>query len=142
MGFSLVAATAIIGVSLIMCLEIIVGTTIPTITDLNKSFDYMRNRAIDQVQTNIDIISVTSEINGSNFDINITVENIGSITLQTSNFDILINGTKNEFTCSKSYLYPEGEVYFNILNIPGSGEKRLKIITNNGIADYYLFIIP
>jgi len=142
MGFSLVAATAIIGVSLIMCLEIIVGTTIPTITDLNKSFDYMRNRAIDQVQTNIDIISVTSEINGSNFDINLTVENIGSITLQTSNFDILINGIKNEFTCSKSYLYPEGEVYFNILNIPGSGEKRLKIITNNGIADYYLFIIP
>jgi len=142
MGFSLVAATAIIGVSLIMCLEIIVGTTIPTITDLNKSYDYMKNRAIDQVQTNIDITSVNSEINGSNYDINITVENIGSITLQTSNFDILINGTKNEFIFSKSYLYPQGEVYFNVLNIPGSGEKRLKIITNNGISDYYVFIIP
>jgi len=142
MGFSLVAATAIIGVSLVMCLEIIVGTTMPTITDLHESFNDMRNRAIDQVQTDIDITSVTSEINGSNYDINITVKNIGSITLQTKYFDILINGTKNEFTCSKSYIYPEHEVYFNVFNIPGSGESRLKIVTNNGVSDYYIFILP
>lgn len=142
MGFSLVAATAIIGVSIIMCLEIIAGTTIPTITDLNKSYDYMRNRAIDQVQTNIDITSVNSGINGSSYDINIIVENIGSITLQTSNFDILINGTIYEHTCSKLYLYPQDEAYFNVSSIPDSGDKRLKIITNNGISDYYVFIIP
>jgi archaellum component FlaF (FlaF/FlaG flagellin family) len=141
MGFSLVAATAIIGVSLVMCLEIIVGTTVPTITDLNESFNYMKNRAIDQIQTNIDVTNVASEINGSNYDINITVENIGSTTLQTMYFDILINGTKNEFNCSKSYLYPGHEVYFNVLNISGSSEKRLKIVTNNGISDYYMFIL-
>ena len=142
MGFSLVAATAIIGVSLVMGLEIIVGTTIPTITDLHESFNNMRNRVINQVQTCIDITNVTLENNGSNYDINITVENIGSITLQTTYFDILINGTKNEFNCSKLYLYPEHEVYFNILNIPGSGERRLKIVTSNGISDYYIFILP
>jgi archaellum component FlaF (FlaF/FlaG flagellin family) len=141
MGFSLVAATAIIGVSLVMGLEIIVGTTIPTITDINESFNEMRNRAIDQVQTYINITSVTSDINGSNYDINITVENIGSITLQPTYFDILINGTKNDFTCSKIYLYPQDEVYFNVLNISGSGESRLKIVTNNGISDYYIFIL-
>jgi len=142
MGFSLVAATAIIGVSLVMGLEIIVGTTIPTITDLHESFNDMRNRVIDQVQTYIDITSVTYLINGSNYDINITVENIGGITLQTTYFDILLNGTKNEFNCSKSYLYPGHEVYFNVLNITGSGERRLKIVTNNGISDYYIFMLP
>ncbi len=142
MGFSLVAATAIIGVSLIMCLEIIVETTVPTITDLNESFKNMRIRAIDQVQTDIDITAVTYEINGSNYDINITVKNIGSITLKTIYFDILINGTRNEFTCSESYIYPENEIYFNVLNISGSGETRLKIVTNNGIYDYYVFILP
>jgi archaellum component FlaF (FlaF/FlaG flagellin family) len=53
MGFSLVAAAAIVGVSLVMGLEIIVGTTIPTITNINESYNEMRNRAIDQIQTNI-----------------------------------------------------------------------------------------
>lgn len=142
MGFSLVAATAIIGVSLVMCLEIIFGATIPTITDLHQSFNDMRIRAIDQIQTNIDIISVTSEINGSNYDINVTVKNIGSITLQTKYFDILINGIKNNFTYSKSYIFPEHEVYFNVLNISGTGEMRLKIVTNNGVSDYYIFTLP
>lgn len=141
MGFSLVAAAAIVGVSLVMGLEIIVGTTIPTITNINESYNEMRNRAIDQVQTNINITSVTSEINGSNYDINITVENIGSVTLEPTYFNILINGIKNEFSCSKTFLYPENEVYFNILNISGSGESRLKIVTNNGISDYYMFIL-
>jgi len=141
MGFSLVAATAIIGVSLIMCLEIIVGTTLPTITDLNNSFDDMRNRAIEQVQTYIEITNATSEKNESNYNINITVENKGSVSLQTAYFDILINGIKNDFTCSKPYLYPGEEVYFNIFNISGSGENRLKIITSNGLSDYYLFIL-
>ena len=55
MGFSLVAAAAIIGVSIVMAIEIIVGTTIPTITDVHDSFDDMRDRAIDQVQTDINI---------------------------------------------------------------------------------------
>jgi len=141
MGFSLVAAAAIIGVSLVMGLEIIVGTTIPIITNINESYNEMRNRAIDQVQTNINITSVTSEINGSNYDINITVENVGSVTLEPTYFNILINGIKNEFTCSKTFLYPENEVYFNVLNISGSGESRLKIVTNNGISDYYMFIL-
>jgi archaellum component FlaF (FlaF/FlaG flagellin family) len=141
MGFSLVAAAAIVGVSLVMGLEIIVGTTIPTITNINESYNEMRNRAIDQVQTNINITSVTSEINGSNYDINITVENVGSVTLEPTYFNILINGIKNEFTCSKTFLYPENEVYFNVLNISGSGECRLKIVTNNGISDYYMFIL-
>ncbi len=142
MGFSLVAATAIIGVSIIMCLEIIVGTTIPTVTNLNESFDNMKNRAIYQIQTCIDITNVTYEINGSNYDINITVKNNGSITLQTTNFNTIINGIKCEFYCSKSYLFPEHEVYFNILNISGAGEKRLKIVTNNGISDYYVLMLP
>jgi len=141
MGFSLVAATAIIGVSLIMCMEIIVGTTIPAVSDINKSFNYMRDRAIEQVHTLIDITSVSYILNGSNYDINITVENIGTITLQTTHFDILIDGIKNDFTCSESYLYPGDQVYFNVTNVPDNGQKRLKIITNNGISDYSIFTI-
>jgi flagellar protein FlaF len=142
MGFSLVAAAAIIGVSIVMAIEIIVGTTIPTITDVNDSLDDMRDRAIYQVQTDINITAVTSEVNGSNYDINITIENTGSVTLETSYFNILVNGTENKFSCSSSYLHPENEVFFNVSSLQGTGPRKLKVVTDNGISDYYDFTLP
>ena len=142
MGFSLVAAAAIIGVSILMAIEIIVGTTIPTLTDVHDSFYDMRNRAIDQVHTEINITDVTIEINGSYYDINITVENLGSTSLETIYFNILINGTEKQFTCSTSYLHPENKAYFNVSSLQGTGERKLKIVTDNGISDYYKFILP
>ena len=141
MGFSLVASAAIIGVSILIAIEIIIGTTIPTITDMHESFDDMKDRAIDQVQTDINITTVTTAPNGSNYDINITVENSGSVTLKTSFFNILINGTEEQFTYSKSYLHPENEIYFNKYNFTGSGDRILKVVTNNGISDYYKFTL-
>ena len=141
MGFSLVAAAAIICVSIVMAIEIIVGTTIPTMTNVHDSLDEMRDRAIDQIQTDINITSVTSEVNGSDHDINVTLENTGSISLETKYFNILINGTDTKFTCSSSYLYPENEVYFNVSSLESTGPRRLKIITDNGISDYYDFTL-
>ena len=142
MGFSLIAAAANIGLAIVMAIEIIVGTTIPTVTNVQNSFDEMRERAIEQVQTDINISSITSEVNGSNYDINITVENTGSVTLKTTYFNILINGIDKPFSCSKKYLYPENEVYFNVSNLQATGDTRLKIITNNGISNYYDFTLP
>jgi flagellar protein FlaF len=139
MGFSLVAAAAIIGFSVIMAIEIVVSTTVPTIIDVHNALDDMKERAIDQIQTSVNITDVTSEVNGSNFDINITVKNIGSITLKTTYFNILVNGTDKSFSCSKIYIHPENEVYFNVSNIQDTGNLRLKVITNNGISDYYDF---
>ena len=100
MGFSLVVAASIIGVSVLMAIEIIVGTTIPTLTNVQDSFYDMRNRAIDKIQTDINITDIAIEINGSNYDINITVENLGSTSLETEYFNILINGIEKQFTCS------------------------------------------
>ena len=141
MGFSLIAATAIIGLAIVMSIEIFVSTTIPTITDINNAFDEMKDRSIEKVQTDINITDVTYEINGSNYDINITVENTGSITLKTKYFNILINGTDKPFSYSKTYLHPKNEVYFNVSSIQGTGDRRLKVVTNNGISDYYDFTI-
>ena len=141
MGFSLAAAAAIIGVSVLIAIEVIVGTIVPTVTNVHDSFDSMRNRAIDQIQTDINISSVTSEVNGSDHDINITLKNIGSTTLETSYFNILINGTDQKFTCSKSFLHPENEVYFNVSSLAGNGIRRLKVVTEYGVSDYYEFTL-
>jgi archaellum component FlaF (FlaF/FlaG flagellin family) len=138
MGFSLVAAFAVISVSLLISIEILSGSLIPMITDINDSYDDMVDRDVEGVQTDINITHVSTSFNVfSNYDHNITVENSGSITLTTSDFTLLINGTAQQFSCSDSYLYPEKETYFNISNLSGGGNKRLKVITYNGISDYY-----
>ena len=141
MGFSLIAASAVIGVSILISIEILTGSVLPTITDLDDSYDDMVDRSVDKVQTDINITDVSTYANDSNYDHNITLENTGSITLKTSDFVILINGTMQQFSCSDSYLHPEKETYFNVTNVAGSGNKRLKVITDNGISDYYEYTI-
>jgi len=140
MGLSLSAAAAIIGVSLLISLEIIFGTTIPMVTDVYDSYDEMRDRSIDQFQTDINITTISTPDNGSNFDLNFTVNNMGSITLKAIYFDVLVNGTSQPFTCEKSYLYPEKEIWFNVTNLPGgTASHRLKVVAGNGISDYKVF---
>lgn len=139
MGFSVSAAAAIIGVAILISFEFMVANVIPTITDTHDSYDEMKDRAIDQVQTNINITNVVNTSSGPNYDLSITVKNTGSVTLKTSDFNVLQNGTSQSFTCSKTSLFPEASVYFNVTSQPGSG--KLKIITDNGISDYYTYRI-
>ena len=141
MGFSISAATAIIGISILVSAEILTGSLLPTISEVNDSYNDMKNRAIKQIQTEITIVNVTTSSNGSNYDINITLENSGSVSLKTRSFNVLIDGTSYYFSCSRSYLYPQNQAYFVVTNLSGSGQKRLKIVTSNGLSDYYNYII-
>jgi archaellum component FlaF (FlaF/FlaG flagellin family) len=140
MGFSLIASAAILGVTIFMAAEIITGDLLPTIERIDDSYGDMRDRLRDQVQTDINITAVSRSENGLNYDYNVSVQNTGSVTLNTEDFLILMNGTNYQFTCAHTYLYPENIVYFQILNLAGDEAKRIKVITNNGIADYHLFI--
>ena len=137
MGFSVIAAAAILGLTLFMAVEIITSDLLPTIDEMNKSYGDMKDRYQSQLQSNINITSVNRSTNGSNYDYNISVKNTGSVTLVTKNFQILINGSECQFNCSDERLYPENTLFFHIMNITSSGSQRVKVITNNGIADYY-----
>ena len=139
MGFSLIAAAAILGLTLFMAVEIITSELLPTIEDMNKSYGDMKDRYQNQLQSDINITMVLQSPNGSNYDYNISVKNTGSATLFTKDFQILINGSEYQFTCSRANLYPENIVFFQIMNIAGNGSQRVKVITNNGIADYYTY---
>jgi len=141
MGFSLSASFAVIGVSILISVEILIGGLVPTIDDIDKSYDEKINRGINKIQTDINISNVITTVNLSNYDYNITLENSGSITLETNEFIVLINGKSYDFSCEDSYLFPKSEVNFQLYNISGSGSIRLKILTENGISDYYELVI-
>jgi archaellum component FlaF (FlaF/FlaG flagellin family) len=141
MGFSLSASFAVIGVSILISVEILTGGIIPTITEIDNSYNEMINRGVNKIQTDINITNVNVSTNSSNYDYNITLKNTGSISLETSEFIILINGLLQEFSSSDLYFYAERETNILIKNVTGNGLKRLKIITDNGISDYYEIII-
>ena len=86
MGFSLSASFAVIGVSILISIEILTGSLIPTITDIDDSYNEMIDRGISKIQTDINITEVNTSTNGSNYDYNITVENSGSISLEAGDF--------------------------------------------------------
>lgn len=141
MGFSLVAAFVVIGVSILIAIEIFTGSLLPAITDVDESYDDLLDRTVEMAQTDINISSVSTSAYGLNYNHSITLKNTGSITLNTSDFTILIDGVTQQFICPDSYLYPEKETYLNVSNLPGDGNKRLKVISENGISDYYEYII-
>jgi len=132
MGFSLVGAAAIIGVSILISIELIVGSTIPTITNVHDSYEEMRDRSIEQVQTDI---TITAAI-WNNPNMLVAVDNTGSVTLNTSSFNILFEGVSKTFTCSVPYHYPGQTAIFTVPERAANGDM-IKIITNNGVSDYY-----
>lgn len=132
MGFSLSAAAAIIGVSIVISIEIFVSTSIPTITEVHDSYDEMRDRSIDQIQTDITITN-TAWVDPNT---EITVNNTGSITVNTSKCNVLLNGEEKIFTCTKSNIHPEGSAVFSISGQVLNGDI-IKIVTPNGVSDYY-----
>lgn len=142
MGLSISIAAAIIGVSIVAIVGIMAEDLLPTITGVSESYNEMKDRSIEQVQTDINITAVSTSANGSNHDANITLKNTGSICLKTSYFDILVNGTSQDFVCNYKYHYPESTIYFDLQNIQGNeGIRKLKVVTNNGISDYYTYTI-
>lgn len=141
MGFSLIGAFAIIGISIIICSDIFAGTLLPSVTEFDYSYKEMVKRCVERIQTNINITNVVTSINGSNYDHNISLENTGSTSLKISDLTVMINGTIYQFNCSDTYLYPPKETNLYIYNLSGSGEKKLTINTENGISDYYNYVI-
>jgi archaellum component FlaF (FlaF/FlaG flagellin family) len=139
MGFSLIAAAAILGVTLFMTGEIIVSDLLPTIEEMNTSYADMKDRINEQIQTDIKITGVSRTLNGTTFEYTLSVENTGSTTLCTNDFVILINGSQCDFSCSYNYLYPENTASFIVSNQVGDSLKRMKVITDNGIGDYYTY---
>jgi archaellum component FlaF (FlaF/FlaG flagellin family) len=70
--------------------------------------------------------------------VNITLVNTGSSAIKTSDVTILINGTVTSFACSTTYIYPNRQANFDVALL-STGEKRIKIVTGNGISDYFIF---
>lgn len=83
---------------------------------------------------NTKIVIVDTKITGS--ELNITVNNNGSTALDSGKIDVVYNGTiLQSFNVSKQGVWsPKTSINVTINN--GESNRRLKIITSNGVSDY------
>ena len=140
MGLSVVAAAAIIVVSLCISVEVLTSGLLPSLDEINDSYTDLKERRVDSVQTDLNITSVNRSINGSNYDYNISLENTGSVSLKTSDFVVLVNGTSCSFSCSLLYLHPRVVGVISVYDVSFANHVRFKIITEKGIEAYYEFV--
>lgn len=83
---------------------------------------------------------VIADTNLSGSVLNITVYNNGSLTLNSSKLDVIYDGTmlqSSSFTVSKQGVWsPKSSI--NVTINDAETDKRVKIITSNGVADYVI----
>ena len=143
MGFSLVAATAIVGVSILVSLEILTGSLLPAIENYNDAYDELVDRSVDRAQTDINITGHSIGPGVETYSLVLTVKNIGSVTLNTSKFAIMVNGTSYTFTYPDFFIFPENSVAFTVPSLSSDGYAKVaKVTTPNGISDYYQYTAP
>ncbi|MDG6219051.1 MAG: hypothetical protein QCI00_06385 [Candidatus Thermoplasmatota archaeon] len=140
MGFSISASMGILAVALIMVLEISMGALFPVITELDESYDALRKRAVDELQTSVTIENITVESNNSLHDVTITVKNTGSTVIDIRYVNVLINGLLQSFTSDDSYWFPESNYTLSVYGVTGSGLQQVKVIANNGISCYASYL--
>ncbi len=139
MGFSLIASAVVISISIAMAVEIFTGDVFPTVDHINTAYEGLKGRIDTQAHTDINITSISRLQSDDAYDYTIIVQNTGSVTLPTATMTILFNGTKEPFTASTAYLYPESTATFSVNGIAGASGKRIKVVTVNAIADYLIY---
>ena len=95
---------------------------------------------ISQDSWDIDCIFLHTWNDTGGGSLSITVENIGSTTLKTDDFNILVNGEIKSISCTTSDIYLNGQVSFSVIS-PVASEDVIKVISGNGVSDYYEYTV-
>ena len=125
-----------------MVLEVSMGTVLPVLSDVDESYDEMRNRAVDELQTDVEIDDITVQSNSSFHDIAINLTNKGSTVIDSSYVHCLVDGSIQGFTVNSQYFFPESSYSLSVNGLSGSGVHQVKVVTMNGISDYATYSYP
>lgn len=137
MGFALIASAVVIGVAIAMAVEIFTADVFPAVETINTAYENLRNRMETQDNANIDITSIVRYNHHEiYYDYAITISNTGDIPLPTDKMTVLFDGTSQPYTASVTYLYPLSTGTLTVVNIAGSGTKRIKVVTENAVSAY------
>ncbi|MBN2110269.1 MAG: hypothetical protein JW705_04185 [Methanosarcinaceae archaeon] len=143
MGFEVSVVVAIFFIS-----AVIVGTFSYTVLTTSSELAAEASAEQHQMQNkrmNTDIViasSIAAALNGT-YDLTVTVKNTGSETLDFGELNVLVDGSLKDYTFSDTAVtwVPEEIRDLTVSNLTGTGTHRLKVVTENGIADYATYMV-
>ncbi|MDW7732058.1 MAG: hypothetical protein SCH66_06480 [Methanolobus sp.] len=143
MGFEVSVVVAIFFIS-----AVIVGTL--SYTTLTTTSDIAADASAEQhemqtkrLNTEIEIDSSIAGVFNGTYDLTVTMTNTGSETLDFDELNVLIDGSLKEYAFSDTAVtwVPEETRNLTVSNLEGTGSHRVKVITENGIADYATYVV-
>ena len=131
MGFSTSAAVVVFAASIMYMASIFYPVTNMSYNRFLEAKKSLNDIQYEKLNTRIAITS--TQLIGS--DLNVTVYNNGSSTLNSSKLNVIYNGSLRSFIVSKSGVWvPRSSINLTISN--GAANSRIKVISANGASDY------
>ncbi|VUT27973.1 MAG: hypothetical protein SYNGOMJ08_00531 [Candidatus Syntrophoarchaeum sp. GoM_oil] len=142
MGFSVSMTFAIFLVAFIALSSILVSSYDYRSNLIEDAKEVRQERMLDELQTDFEITGTSYNAVGSFLTVN--VNNTGSTVLNASKVDVILNGSLKTGDISSLMVdgvattiwAPDEMLRINITGV-SSNPARVKLIAENGIADYY-----
>ncbi len=142
MGFSVSMTFAIFLVAFIALSSILVSSYDYRSNLIDDAKEVRQERMLDELQTDLEITSTSHNAMGSFLTIN--VNNTGSTVLNANKVDVILDGSLKTGDISSLMVdgvattvwAPDEPLRINITGV-SSNPARVKLIAENGIADYY-----
>jgi flagellar protein FlaF len=144
MGFSTSAGFAIIMVGLFISMSFIAGELNRGLNNVNLAIKKQEERKYEIENTDFNILSVNAwNTTLTEYDMEIILENTGSVTLESSKFTVMVDGVVVDFSYNSTYFYPLDNLRLTLTNLTGSegSGHRLKLVSENGVEKYAEFIV-
>ncbi len=137
MGFSTIAAFLILFMITMASLGMIYlesyDQTKVYLNELREKRELIKSMS----NTKLEIISVNTTLSSSStHNLSLIIKNSGSVTLNITKFNVIIDGILYNFEYNTTTLYPETYAEIYVYNIPGGNETthRLKLVSENGYS--------
>ena len=135
MGFSVSASFAIFLVGFLVLASVAYTSLSNGMNLVSEGRNEQNNRMSDELQTDINITNV----NFNSGTLTVEIKNTGSVVLNSSSTDLLINGTIQTENISYSPVkvwIPDKTLTVTITSSTGT-PSRVKAVTENGISSYW-----
>ena len=140
MGFSVSGSAAVIFVAAFIGFGMFYSATANSFERVNDAREDQRDRLLDQQNTEISLVSATWNATGSE-NLVVTVDNTGSETLSVEATDLLVDNdyqtgydTTVDTDPSTDIWASQEQLEITVTSFT-SGPDRVKVVTENGIAD-------
>jgi archaellum component FlaF (FlaF/FlaG flagellin family) len=137
MGFSVSATFTVFFIAFLAIGSSIYCAIYNTFNSISNSIVDQHKMMVDAKQTAIAIIDITVTGKSRDHNLELTVENTGSTTLDPSKLSILIDGVLQVNTLASGAWFPKNTITISFQHLSSSIENhRIKIVTENGISVY------